>query len=299
MMNEKKQNINLYKQLANRQDEANRMLENELNVMKQQSMNINTVNPEELEAIRQEEEELKMMENELKMTKADRFQEYQQMHWEDNQEQPVQNILGREAYAHQMIPQTNQNPNYDQVNESYQQSFHQNPSNVHVNNSMRYDDGSQIQNPIESRVINQQGLAPGQNPNVFNRSQNESFRNMQQQPGQYHDPEYGHPQQYQQSGRYQQPPQYQQTPQYRPPQNMHPSQRPYHNQPQYQGIRSQNSYRSQQSGYAQRPPSQRGNPLQRIPNRNFQKGPQGPPRHEEDRGQKCGAENHKMQQETL
>lgn len=287
-MNEKKQNINLYKQLATRQDEANRMLEDEVNTMKQQSMAVHAVNPDELERIRQEEEELRMLENELKMAKVDRFQEYQQMHWEDSDQPPTQNILGREAYADHMIPQTQQqgpgfhqgnqgyqpgnesfqqvnesfqqvNQSYRQVNESYQQPFHHEPSNVQMGNPNRYDDGSEIQNPIESRVINQQGPPPGASAQMFNRGQNESFRSTGQHPGQFHPP-----------------------PQHQPP-HMQPARGPYNNQP--NNFRSQNSFRNQQSGYPQRSPGQRPNPLQRIPNggqmppsRNFARNPQGPPR---------------------
>ena len=150
MMGEKKQNINLYKQLANRQDQANRQLEQELNDLKQQSMHINAMNPEDLEALRREEEELIHLENQLQNTKQNEFNEYKNMQWEQPGFQN-QNILGKQQG---MIPQTN--PGY----EDYQ------------NDNYGYDDGSSL--PMESRVINQ-----SQNEgNVFSRPENGSFRNQ-------------------------------------------------------------------------------------------------------------------------
>lgn len=176
MMGEKKQNINLYKQLANRQDEANRQLEEELNQLKQNSMHANAMNPEDLEAIQREQEELMMLENELKNRKQDQFHKYQNMQWgEDPGYQMGQNILGREAQQNYMIPQTNQG--YDQQSEMGGMN-----NDVMVNDSLRYDDGSAL--PMESRVINQDNNRH-MNPNVFNQPANQSFRNNQEQESYY------------------------------------------------------------------------------------------------------------------
>lgn len=144
-MGEKKQNINLYKQLANRQDQANRQLEQELNELKQQSMHINAMNPEDLEAIQREQEELIYLENELQNRKQNEFMVYKNMQWEEPGFQN-QNILGKQQG---MISN----------NQGYQ------------NENYGYDDGSSL--PMESRVINQ-----SQNQgNVFSRPENGSFRN--------------------------------------------------------------------------------------------------------------------------
>ena len=250
-MNEKKQNINLYKQLADRQDETNRQLENEVNQLRHQhSMHANAMRPEDLEVIQQEQHELEQLENELKQTQIDKFAEYQNTQFEEPEYAPTHNILGRQAFGNEQIPASNQG--YQEEGGFPDQFEHPNQQ-VLASNSARFDE---MANPIESRVINHQQPGNAPDSNIFSRGP-QSFQNSQKNMS------------------YQQPPQNKYPPQQSFQRNPNPaysqpSQGPYNNQHQFHSRMQQGSYRTPSNNFQQRPPGPRGNPLQRVPGRNPQ-----------------------------
>lgn len=256
MMSEKKQNINLYKQLADRQDETNRQLENEVVMLRQQqSIHVNAMTPEDMEILKQEQEELERMEHELKTTQMNKFKEYKNTQFEEPQYANTHNILGKQAYAENQIPANNQMFHQEEMYQQDQFGQQRLNNNVLTSNSNRFDEMNEMVNPVESRVIHQQ------NHNVFSRGP-QSFQNSQksmgnprQNPLQTNASPYGG---YNQSqGGYARPP---------PSSGFNrPPQQNYNNQPQFHSRMQHGSYRAPSNNYSQRQPNPMRNPLQQRP----------------------------------
>lgn len=94
----------LYKQMINRTHQDNRHLETKINQFDQESQ-IAFVNPEEEEQLRLEREEVNRLENQLRSTHVERFQEYEGIQWA-----PQQQGLNRLNPGEDMIPQAMKKP---------------------------------------------------------------------------------------------------------------------------------------------------------------------------------------------
>ena len=110
----------LYKQMINRTHQDNRHLETKINQFDRESQ-MAFVNPEEEERLRLEREEVQRLENQLRSTHVERFQEYEGIQWAPQPQQGGHRLNPGED----IIPQAMKKPYQEHEAQGEYQNFGQ------------------------------------------------------------------------------------------------------------------------------------------------------------------------------
>ena len=157
-MEEKKQNINLYKQIVNQRDKENRHLTEQMEEFNRQSMmRSNFAKEEEVQRLNQEQEDLERLENQLRHKDTDDYREYEEIQWNQmRQEAPHSHNANLSHNQPLNIPPTNFHGN----NESYDLHMDKEPEEHHVENipvvvneSITYNNQHPMEHQEESHLL--------------------------------------------------------------------------------------------------------------------------------------------------